>query len=405
MLNKLLWFFLAYTIGIPLFLMVISFLKTALLKRRARRKRERARQKKVPRNELPDPGNAERTNWWGAIRKRVGFTLKDTRVMPMPFQLTPEKRDKKQKRFNAKNEKLKSKGKEAVEPKKGSKDGETAKPKMLPLSNRGIFLTLYVVGLVVMLVPAFVEAAPASTFVLLSLMVFVCGLIFSFYSSQRVLKVRERVIKTMAEIAKEHNLGPKAERGQNLPPSAYVKVTEWAEPARPSKIEIPISTSFRENGQESFMRHFNQFHGVLTTWVEDVDKNGEGGFSYQDYVAKLRAVPPLPTLAPWDEHYILAEGVSKDFFPIGLGVEKGLELPNPKTKEIEHVIGFDVSGNVAKTAKKFGLNCDPLLDTASPHAYICGGTGGGKALSSDTLVPVLVPTTANASAEGESASL
>ena len=60
---------------------------------------------------------------------------------------------------------------------------------------------------------------------------------------------------------------------------------------------------------------------------------------------------------------------------------------NPETGEIENVLGFDLSGEQGKVAKKAGYKMSPKI-TTSPMVFIGGGTGGGKSLTTDTIVSV-----------------
>jgi hypothetical protein len=208
--------------------------------------------------------------------------------------------------------------------------------------------------------------------------------IYGYKSADKLMKIREAVYTRMFSVART-KLGQNGEYEKN--PQSVIRVTEWRDFIKPQKVEFDIPDSFGEEGAEGFMKQFNQLFGRETAWVPS-DSEETPGWDFDKGVLTIGAVPPLPREAPWDEHYVLADGVAWSFFPIGLGVEHGLELPNPKTGEIENVLGFDLSGEQGGIAKKFGLNMSQSI-TTSPMALIAGGTGGGKALSVDTMIRVL----------------
>lgn len=219
-------------------------------------------------------------------------------------------------------------------------------------------------------------------------LLFYVALTFGLITSKKIIKKRDKIIQKMFDIA-QSKLGESKEFSEN--PNAVVQVLEWRDPVTPSKVQFHIPTTFNgESGEEGFLKQFNQAFGSKTAWVPDADlEKGVSGWNYEDEIVVLREVPPLPQKAAWSEHYVLGEGIAWSFFPIGLAVENGVELPNPETGEIENVIGFDVAGEQSKVAKAAGLNMSSKIAMASPQALVGGSTGGGKSLDVETPVQVI----------------
>lgn len=263
---------------------------------------------------------------------------------------------------------------------------EGKQPVTLPITRRMFYWLMRLAGLVVILIGGLSNNGGVfATAAFIALGIYFTGIIYGYISADKLLKTREAIIKRMFSVAAA-KLGQSREYENE--PHQVVTVLEWADYVKPQKVEYKIPDTFAEEGAEGFLKHFNQLFGKETAWVpHDNEETGEPGWDFDKGVVTLRAVPPLPRMAPWDEHYVLGEGVAWSFFPIALGVENGLELTNPKTGEKENVLGFDLSGEQAKAAQKFGLKMSPAI-TVSPMALIGGGTGGGKSLSSDTLVRV-----------------
>ena len=318
---------LGYVLGWPFLLFMLSFAQKKLLIEKKQQKRGRSRATQTQPDVKP---------FWGKLKELVAFAMKDSRDM-----------------------------------------------KKIPVKRKFVYWGLYGVGLM----NAF--AAPVSKyFLIMSIILWWTSMGFAIMSSRGLLSKREKVLKKMFEI------GVKCfGYDKTASPETLIKVTNWRDMVYPDKVEYEIPTGFDESGQDNFQRLFNQFFGQYTAFVPDnqtVKDEFKPGWDYENNVVKLRAVPPLPKLAKWDEHYITSPGVSWSFFPVGLGVENGLELKNPKTGEIEHVIGYDIFGNAGKEAAKAGLTCSDQI-TASPSALVAGSTGGGKALAASTPVLVRVP--------------
>lgn len=262
---------------------------------------------------------------------------------------------------------------------KDKRDAKIGK-KQLNLQNRQLFFIIWGIGLAAVALGAFLGNWKIYV---PSYFIFFFAMGYAITASKDILQKREKMYRRMFEIA-QSKLGISSEHSEN--PQAVIRVLEWADPLKPNKVQFDVPTTFGQEGEEGFLRQFNQVFGNETAWVPfDDTENGVPGWNYEEGTATFRAVPPLPTMAPWDEHYVLGEGVAWSFFPIALGVENGVSLPNPETGEVENVLGFDLSGEQVKIGKKAGLAVGPEI-TTSPMAFIGGGTGGGKSLSVDTFV-------------------
>lgn len=266
---------------------------------------------------------------------------------------------------------------------KKPKKGSGGEPKTSKIQNRQMFFMLWAGGLLVVIIGAFIVSVEL---ILAGYVLFFVAMSFGINSAKSLLKARQAVYDRMFSIAKL-KLGQSAEYTDN--PRAVIEVLEWNDYVKPQKVELQVPDSFGADGEEGFMRQFNQIFGTETTWVPADDPETHApGWNYEEGKVTIYAVPPLPQMAPWDEHYVLDPGVAWSFFPIALGVENGLEVPNPKTGLVENVLGFDFSGEAGKAAKAAGYKISPTV-TTSPMAFVGGGTGGGKSLSVDTLVEVV----------------
>ena len=250
------------------------------------------------------------------------------------------------------------------------------------ISNRLLMLIIYVLGLIVAVVGGVMGSASV---VALSAVFFFFALFFGLLKARPVIAQRHKIIERQAKIVEANGLGLRTKKHA---PSDSVTVTQWVDLVTPAEVEIHIPDDFKDAGQSEFMRHWNQVFGIKRSWVAKVDQEtGEGGWDYENNKLTIYAVPPLPQLAKWAEHYVINPNVSWAFFPLGLGVENGLELTNPETNEVEHVIGIDVNGAQSSLNKETGTKMSQNI-TAAPHILVGGGTGGGKAMSADTKIAV-----------------
>lgn len=160
------------------------------------------------------------------------------------------------------------------------------------------------------------------------------------------------------------------------------QIIEWEDNyITPKKIMITIPTKFDELSIPNFMEQFNLHFGAGTKFAPDRSTENPGWNFTEGQVILVRT-PPLPKRAEWDEEYLFNDDIAWSFFPMALGSENGVKITDNEGKE-KFVLGFDLAGEQAKMAKKKGVQIGEEVVLA-PQVLIAGGTGGGKALSSDT---------------------
>lgn len=332
-----------YLIILPILLRLVGVLHTKLvIERKANVKGPRSRQMQ---KNLPKP-------IWPKMKERLAYSMKDKRA------------------FSIKGE---------------AKEGG--------FTNSQMLWAIYLGGLALSLWGGY---SGNWKFIVTGYFVFFVFVTFGIMRANPIIKKREEIYRKMFEIAKG-TLGQSAEYAEN--PQAVIQIIEWREIIKPTKVRFEVPTTFAADSEENFLRQFNQIFGTETTWVPFNDPDtGKPGWNYEEGFVTLKETPPLPQSAPWDEHYVLDPSISWSFFPIGLGVENGVELENPKTGQTENVLGFDVAGNQPGVSKEFGKYCSPTI-TTSPMALVAGGTGGGKALAVDTPIYVVEEAVELASSE------
>jgi hypothetical protein len=332
---------LGYLIGLPIVLRLIALAQKKLVVDRAVM---RAGNNRAKLKNLPKP-------IWPKWKERLAFTFKDKRDFAIK------------------------------KPKKGG-DGKAASEPGGKFQNRQVFWGTYLLGLLVSVVGAFI---PLWWLVGAGYVTFFIAIGMGIRLADPVIVARKNVLSRMYAIAKQ-KLGQSVEYEEN--PGAIIRVLEWADYVKPKKVEFDVPDSFGAEGEEGFLRQYNQIFGTETAWVPSDDpENQKPGWDYDAGMVTLHAVPPLPQMAKWSERYVLDPNIAWSFFPVALGVENGVELPNPESGELEYVLGFDVSG---EQMKQKGVKTSPRI-TVSPMVFIGGGTGGGKSLSVDTPVKVIKP--------------
>lgn len=262
------------------------------------------------------------------------------------------------------------------------------------ISHRLFFWLTYTAGFITSVAGAFFGSWQT---ILIGMSVFFICIMFSMSTGGKLLRRREKIIDRIFKTV-DFKFGYGGEAGES--PTSMVKVTEWRNYIEPDKIELEIPLSFNQDFQNEFMRHFNQNLSKTSTeaeertWVPaDDHEKGTSGWDYGGSTLSLRTVPPLPLKAMFHEDYVLNERCAWSFFPLGLGVEDGVEMQSvDKEGEVVNVIGIDVSGEQGKLGAKMGFYVSPRI-TTSPQMLIGGGTGGGKALEVSTKIPVLVRST------------
>lgn len=258
------------------------------------------------------------------------------------------------------------------------------------ITYKWTFVLLWVLGLVITVAGAFIGIWQVTV---AGLVWFFVAYGFSQSSAKKILTQREKLMdRIFKTVDFKMSYGKEGEERRN----EVVNIVQWKDFLSPEKIKIEIPLRFNADAQEEFMRHFNQHLSKMSSeaeeraWVpaDDMEKNTPG-WDYGASTLTVRTVPPLPTRADWHEGYVLNDNCAWSFFPLGIGVEDGVQMPNPENpEEMMNIIGVDVSGEQQKLAKKKGFYTSSKV-TTSPQMLVGGGTGGGKSLSINTLVPVL----------------
>lgn len=169
--------------------------------------------------------------------------------------------------------------------------------------------------------------------------------------------------------------------------SSEFEILEWEDDyVSPSKMKIYLPTRFDSLAETSFIEQLNLHFGGGSKWAPDRSNPEDAGWNYTAGHVTLMHMPPLPTKAMWDEHYLLNDKIAWSFFPLALGVENGVKLYNPETGQDEYVLGYDVAGAQSKM-KDVQVGAEVVQ---APMVLIAGGTGGGKSLSSATRVPTVI---------------
>lgn len=243
-----------------------------------------------------------------------------------------------------------------------------------------VFLLVWAAGLACVAVAGFTEIW---ALVPVGVILFFVAVGFASVSAKPLIETRRNILNKMFEIATMKSLVDSSVDS----PGEVIQILKWENLIEPREVKFQIQSRFSDTGEEGFMQQFNQFFGTELTWVPSFDEEtGATGWDYKESVLTIRTVPPLPTMAKWSERYVLDDGISWSFFPLGLGVEGGVEIPNPETGEIENVLGFDVAGKQSGMKK---YKCSKKIVT-SPMALVAGATGGGKAEDANTLVTVWI---------------
>ena len=158
------------------------------------------------------------------------------------------------------------------------------------------------------------------------------------------------------------------------------EVLKWEEGGRASKVRLYFPITFDSNmGKDNFLDKMSiNFGGGRPYEVDEEDKDYPG-WNTNLLIATIKLEAPLPEMAMFDEMYILNDSVQWSFFPLGIGSRMGIPFKNPKTGVEERLLGFDVSDAQSEWCKDNGHVVGNDL-MASPHAILCGVTGGGKSV-------------------------
>lgn len=208
-------------------------------------------------------------------------------------------------------------------------------------------------------------------------------------TAKPVLEKREQILTDMIDL-KRSKMKLKNPKSNAYNYDEEFEVLEWdEEKVKPVSMRIFLPVDFDEIFAENFLQFWSNKFGENAAWGINVEDEETGGWNMAKGVASIKQVEPLPEIAMWDEFYVNNPDIAWSFFPLGLSINGGVLLTNPKTGEKEHVVGLDLNGDQSKLAKKRGLTIGPEV-VRSPQTLIAGLTGGGKALDLDTYVYVLV---------------
>ena len=164
------------------------------------------------------------------------------------------------------------------------------------------------------------------------------------------------------------------------------EVLKWEEGGRASKVRLYFPITFDSNmGKDNFLDKMSiNFGGGRPYEVDEEDKDYPG-WNTNLLIATIKLEAPLPEMAMFDEMYILNDSVQWSFFPLGIGSRMGIPFKNPKTGVEERLLGFDVNGAQGEWCKDNGHVVGNDL-MASPHAILCGVTGGGKSVCQRNII-------------------
>lgn len=258
-------------------------------------------------------------------------------------------------------------------------------PRSKPIPFRLIFFLIYTLGIVVSVVGGINEDF---NYLLIAVAIAYVSMFFSIFTANRIVTEREKVLERMLELKGSRMKFVDRERGSAPNVNSEIKVIEWNEDLTvPSKLYLYMPTSFDILEIDRFMESFNLIFGEDGQWIADDTDEAHGGFDFNSGVAAIRVAPPLPKMAMWNERYLDPKYVHWSYFPLALGSENGVPVYNEEDDTWESVLGFAVNSGQEKLSNKNGVPTGGEI-TAAPQILIAGGTGGGKALSSETEVKV-----------------
>lgn len=211
---------------------------------------------------------------------------------------------------------------------------------------------------------------------------------FSYITADEIVVERNKVLERMLSL-KHSKMGLVSDSKSNPILQEEIQVIEWHDDlVTPRKLYLYMPTTFDSLQVNGFLESFNLIFNSHGQWIANMEDETHRGFDFNAGVASLRVSPPLPQRADWHERYLLNEKVHWSFFPLAIGSENGIPIENEETGKIEHVLGFAVNSGQNKLSAKQGVIIGSEI-VAAPQVLIAGGTGGGKALASDTEVIVV----------------
>lgn len=256
--------------------------------------------------------------------------------------------------------------------------------KKINLSRTITYWVITITGLLLSFIGFFTN----NLFVIIGFSLSMIAYLYAYFISKGLLNDQENVKQRLYD-SKKDAMGLVSNFRDGIDYDSEFKILEWApDHIHFNKVLFYIPTSFDQLNTDAVIDKMNQNFGGGTAWVASPESETHG-WNFVDGKVILSRTPELPHRADWDSHYVLNDNIAWSFFPIGLGVEHGVELLNPKTGKTEHVLGFDLQGAETKLGKKNGFYVGPEI-VAAPQVLISGGTGGGKSLSENTSIPTVV---------------
>ena len=260
-------------------------------------------------------------------------------------------------------------------------------PRQKPIPYRLIFLGIYFTGAIVAGLSAFFGGFKLF---LLSILFAYGAVIFSYVTTNKIITERDVTLERMLELklTKMRSASGSKDRSSLLNIDEELKVIEWDKDlVTPVKMHLYMPTSFDSLEVAGFLESFNLVFNSAGQWVANTDDEHYKGFDFNAGVASIRVSPKLPERADWHIRYLESPEVHWSFFPLAIGSENGVPILNEETGKIEHVLGFAVNSGQEKLSRKRGTRIGNEM-TSAPQILIAGGTGGGKALDSNTKVVV-----------------
>lgn len=256
-------------------------------------------------------------------------------------------------------------------------------PRNKPIPFRLVFLAIYLVGAIISLFAGFLSSFNV---LLISFFFHYTSIAFSYITANRIVNERAVVLDRMLQLKASKMRLVNRDKGVIATPQSEFKVVEWGpDLVNPSKMYIYMPTDFDSLAVDGFMESFNLIFGSKGQWVQDREDKLYKGFDFNSGVAAIKVTPPLPQRADWHMRYLEDENIHWSFFPLALGSENGVPVYNEETGRTEHVLGFAVNSGQQKLAKKKGVQIGAEIASA-PQTLIAGATGGGKSLSTSTVI-------------------
>lgn len=158
-----------------------------------------------------------------------------------------------------------------------------------------------------------------------------------------------------------------------------LKVLEWDEEERPTRIRLFLPVGYNPMRQDDFLDKMSTAFGRGRPWEVDNDDKEFPGWNTDILIATLALQKPLPNIAMWHEKWLLNDSVQWSFFPLGIGSKGGIPFTDPETGEEVRLVGYSVDKDQKDWASKNGIYAGGDLEEA-PHVLGAGVTGGGKSV-------------------------